>query len=579
MMKRIYILLVAFSLVTLCGAQLPSDGDWRNRLGNIDQQKAKELFPIVFSKSSPLNGGADPFDLNFYIKVKQLMSLAPYSDYYYYSGNLYEFPNSMYRFMLDSISDPAIRMMLVEDVVEQGKRFVDDMDSINVLRELNSATKGDPLTLPLAKIRRAHYNYMFAHDPKYYPAHLYDKEKAYNLYKEAFKEFLASKGDQGKELHAYYVREYYTACEDLYRSDEEKYYEQFLSDYQEIVQVCDKLLIPCYDDPDSLKENSQDSKYVQYRQYNSATNGVDVKLKGDTIIKGQFIEFFDTIPYGVKPLFKASGAGSADRLRTYFAARLEANRQNKNYLDNSIHLMYENKFTNDSVFWDYCKASYDLGKTYENCVGLASSAFKDGEKMRQYYMEALDLSSSEINKAQIRYLIASSLFRARPKYVNLDANGDTIMKDGKPEYKNYPKDSEQYESWQKDIFACNTNLQQMLVSSKELLANPSLDVRDYVAQAYYMLGDNSYWLAAVNLSMDDMKESLSYFQKAGELDMKARVINHRPVDVESRYGKAIELQKKLKIALAQRRANAKQQAEYEEYMRKKKAEEAFWNQK
>ena len=80
---------------------------------------------------------------------------------------------------------------------------------------------------------------MFAHDPKYYPAHLYDKEKAYNLYKEAFKEFLASKGDQGKELHAYYVREYYTACEDLYRSDEEKYYEQFLSDYQEIVQVCD----------------------------------------------------------------------------------------------------------------------------------------------------------------------------------------------------------------------------------------------------------------------------------------------------------------------------------------------------
>jgi hypothetical protein len=39
------------------------------------------------------------------------------------------------------------------------------------------------------------------------------------------------------------------------------------------------------------------------------------------------------------------------------------------------------------------------------------------------------------------------------------------------------------------------------------------------------------------------------------------------------------MKKRLNEAIAQQATNARMQAEYNEYMRKKKAEEDFWNQK
>lgn len=579
----------------LCQAQLPAEKDWKKRLGTVNPQKAEKLFEEIFSdSSSPLTKNTSaPISYELYLKVKQLIALAPYSDYFYYSGDLCEKPYSMYPRMLDSIADPAIKMMLVEDVVELGKRFVDDLDSINVLRELNTSTKGDPLTMPLAKIRRAHYNYLFAHNPEYYPAHLYDKLKAYELYREAFKEFLAAKGNQGKELHAYYVQEYYKVCQDLYQSDEEKYYEQFLADYQEIVQVCDKLLVPYYDVPDTVKTNPQNEEYSLFRQYNAATYGCELQPR-DTIIRGQFIESIDTIPTGVKLLFAASGAASADRLRTYYAPRLEANRQNKEYLDHSIRFMFDNGFTMDTVVYNYCKASYEIGKTYENCIGLATSAYIgliDKTEMRSYYTDALQVASSDALKAKIRFWIARSLYTTRPKYVALDENGDTVMvkkevrgSDGfvsikdVPKYENYSKNTPEYQQWENDIFACNTNLELMLKASADLLKDPSLDVRDYVAQAYYMMGENHYWLAAVNASLDDAEMSVINFQKAAQLNIKASQISGRAVNASERIIGAKGIKQKIKEAKAKAKKDDAKTKAYEEYMRKKKAEEDFWKQ-
>lgn len=561
MMNKLFILLMAWSTVALCSAQLPAEGDWRNRLGIIDQQKVKELYPFVFSKTSPINGGTDTLDTEFYIKIKQLMSLAPYSDYYYYSGKLYEYPNSMYKLMLDRNSDPAVKVMLVEDVIEHGKMYVDHLDSINVIRELNSGTKGNPLTMPLAKIKRAHYNYKFAHDPKYYPQHLYDKKKAYELYREAFKDFLVAKDEQGgTELEAYYVMEYFKTCYDMYKTDEEKYYEQFLTDYQEIVQVCDKLLIPYYDIPDTIKNNESDPKYALYRGYNYWTNA----RKGGNVKDD-----------GIKALFAASGAGSAERLKRYFAPRLEHNKQNKEFLDNAISFMYANGLTTDTVLYDYCKASYELGKTYENCLGMANSAYLgmiDKDKMREYYMQALDLSSSELNKAIIHYLVATSLYSRPPSYIKTDAQGVS-----KSVF--YNVGTEEYNMWERDMNACNRNLEKMLEYSDELLKSSSLIQRDYVAQAYYMIGENKYQFSILNKSIEEASSSLIYFQKAGQLAIQAKVINRNNVNVETRIGNVKDRIQSIKSEKRTAKQDEAKRKAYEEYLERKKREEAFWNQK
>ncbi len=535
-----------------CQAQLSVDD--KDRMGTVSPEKAKALYLEVFGPKSPIVGGneAMPVSISFYLKFRQLIELAPYSNYAFYTGYLYENANEpstpMYRRMLDSIADPALKVMFVEDVVEHADMYVDHLDSLNMLRTM---LKLPPLTQPLAKIKRAHYNYNFAHDTKYYPSHLYDKKKAYELYREAFKEFMDAKDEQGgDELPGFYVSEYFKTCIDLYKTDEEKYYEQFLGDYQELVQLCDKLLVPYYEIPDSVKNDPNNPKYSLFQDYNFITNAQEEANGQD----------------GVKALFKKSGAAETYRLKAYYAPRLETNRRDVDYLNKAISFMYANGFVNDTLFYEYCKASHDLAPTYENCIGLASSAYLglvDKAEMRDYYTEALGLASSEANKAKIRFWIATSLYTTRPR----DAEGNT-----------YGKSTPEYQQWENDIFACNTNLSKMLESSDELLKDPSLDVRGYVAQAHYMMGENYYWLAALNTSMEDVKLSIQNFNTASEMNLPSKPINGRAVNVASRLEAAEKVRKSIQERMADARRRKAATDAYNAYIKKKQAEEAFWNQ-
>ena len=62
-----------------------------------------------------------------------------------------------------------------------------------------------------------------------------------------------------------------------------------------------------------------------------------------------------------------------------------------------------------------------------------------------------------------------------------------------------------------------------------------------------------------------MKGAVAYCDMAGEADI-------------TYANRAADMKKRLNEAIAQQATNAKLQAEYNEYMRKKKAEEDFWNQ-
>ncbi|MEE0985776.1 MAG: hypothetical protein UH687_09155 [Bacteroidaceae bacterium] len=77
----------------------------------------------------------------------------------------------------------------------------------------------------------------------------------------------------------------------------------------------------------------------------------------------------------------------------------------------------------------------------------------------------------------------------------------------------------------------------------------------------------AYWQMAMSLiKAHDLKGAVSYCDLAGQADI-------------TYANRAEDMKKRLNEAIAQQATNARMQAEYNEYMRKKKAEEDFWNQK
>lgn len=585
---KIELLLITFFFffVNVTFAQLPKDGDWKTRMGIISPQKAKNLYEKVFAKESPIidTSNTDGINLKFYIEeFKPLMDLAPYCDYVYYGGYLFQEQTdragntslSFYQRLLNKIDDLAIRMIIVEDLLGLGLRFVNDLDSINAVRNNYYASIGlkkDSLSLAVAMTKYAHLYYKYAGNPKYYPAHLYSKVQARDNFRKAFRMLVEKNINPGQELEAFYVREYYLACEDLYNSDRDRYYEQFLNDYLELVEVCDNLLIRYGDVHDAINKDKE-----LYQSYNSITNGVDIKFRGDTIIRGQYMEFYDTIPYGIKPLFQASGAASSETLRKYFGPRLIENEGNEKFLNSSIHFMYENGFTRDSLFFKYCETSYKIRPTYENCIGYASFIPSDslGRKMKiDCYLKALDFPSSEVEKLLIRFSIAQSLFTPRPSY-RPETDDSTSKRT------NYGFNTNQYKEWEGDTETCNIQLDMVLQGMDLLLNHPTkLEIRKIPAKAYYMKGINLLIPAVRMLKTEMIDKAIDCFLVSQKMNIdQSKPINGRIVNVVSQ----IETAKKYKDAiikvLKEQRNNMKLQQEYEEYMRKKKAEEDFWNQR
>ena len=255
--KGIIVALLLFVAMMDCHAQLPEKGDWKTRVGvkapsMIEALTMKVLDNPPHATSTRILTCKDYLD--YYESFKKLTDYAPYAHYHFYSGAFSEERRSdlgdrtIYECILDSITDEAIRVVIIDDFLALGRNIYEHLDSINIVRA--NGKKGglksdsDTLSLPVAMTKYAHLYYKYAGNPKYYPAHLYDKVQARENYRKAFRMLVDNNIDPGEELEAVYLNEYYGVCEDVYKTDVEKYYDQFLQDYLDIVQVCDNLLIP-----------------------------------------------------------------------------------------------------------------------------------------------------------------------------------------------------------------------------------------------------------------------------------------------------------------------------------------------
>lgn len=544
-MKRFgIILMLMFSTLSCLHAQ--KNKNWKKHVGALSPDQVEKI-EASFVKGLPpiLNTRklTEKESLQAYMSFRKIKNYAPYAFYDLYSNNFIDVRSnynnqSVYGNILDSISDMAMRAVVVKDLLAFEHNLVDHLDSVNLIR-LELAQIKDPISEAVALIKYAHIYYTYAGNSQYYPAHLYDKVQARENYALAFKLMRDKNIDPGSEIEAIYVNEYYRACEDLYKTDEEKYYEQFLQDYLDIVQTCDNLLIPYYNVPDSLKNDPSNSQYRQYQSYNYYTNhNVD----------------------GVKALFKNSGA--SERLNDYYLDQLNSHRKDNDYLNKAIYILLENGCANTEAFFSYCEASYAMEPSYLNCFGsaLASKKYNMRSEMIQYFQEAYKLAENDLQRGTMAYQIGMAMNVPRP--VDPSTN------------KNYAKGTPEYTEWENNMMLAQANLKQVIALQEAFQNSSSIDVRKYPADAAFGLAQNMNRLVNSAMSVEVCDEAIQYAQMA-----MAAAPDKYNANAESLIANITNARAQIANLNKSQKEYERRKKEYEAYMKKKKAEEDFWNQK
>lgn len=558
--KGIVLAFLLFVAVMDCHAQLPEKGDYRSRVGIKAPGQVQSLMSAVFERP-PYKDPFAPLDstwyMDFYENFKKLTDYAPYADYAFYSGAFSETQTyidqnrkaqfvpdgtSIYERLIEAMPDTAMKMVVVEDILSLGRKFIDNLDSINVVRnnrDTTVKTADDTLSLPVAMTKYAHLYYKYAGNPKYYPAHLYDKVQARENYAAAFKLMREKNINPGNEIEGIYVNEYYRTCEDLYKSNEEKYYEQFLQDYLDIVMSCDNLLNLFDGVPDSIKNDLSNLKYRQYQSYNYYTN--DGKN-------------------GVNAMFKASGA--TDHLNDYYMGQYDNHSKDKDYLNNAINILIKNGCADTEAFFSYCEASYLIEPSFLNSFGCAilSKKYDMTQDMVRYFVKAFELAENDLQRGIMAYNIGMALNVPRPK----------DPKTGKA----YTKGTPEHEDWDSNTKIASSNLEKVL-GLKEVLRNSTeREYRDYPADAAYGLAWYNYRLSPVLLNTEICDKAIQYAKIA--MSESPEKYNANALDLIS---KITDVRRQIVANNKESKDIAKRQKEYEEYMKKKQAEDDFWKQK
>lgn len=575
-----YILLVLFVFAVSFGRAEMST-NWEERMGTVNPTKAKELFVKFFNNNSEAGEIGDfykyhnegvRYSSQSYETVSRLLALAPYAEYTFYSTGFLEPADStevgFYQQLMQDEPDPAVRMLYCQDFLHVGRLLYEDNKNLNELRQTVSNLAGTTMSVPLAKVWAAHLYYKYG---KQYLPHVsmvrgnkekalnedlcYSEQKAYDLYREAFREYREAQTEQSSEMQAAFLTEYFLASQDLYRTNPDSLYPQFLKDYIDVVAACDKCLGPLYNKADSVQGDVAKGKILGEGGYYHA-------------------KFFQ-----IKPAFDDSKAGSAERLKSYFGPRLSEMSHDAARLETVIGLFAENNSDNNptvenDVFYAYCKASYAIKPTFLNCFGSALSAQKERnlEEMVDYFKKARDLATTDGQRAQMSLLIGSSLMNVAGTWPTNDNDLDSR---GNP--KRYGEETEQYRQWYDQYTIAIGNLKQVLDLSPYLSKSSVLSDRSLIGKACHMLGICYYRLMGTS-HMDMCNLAIEWFEKAEQMsttdmrfDETTMIVNCEKVKTQ------LERNAKAREEYARKNAEyARQQAEYQEYLRRKKAEEDFW---
>lgn len=407
-----------------------------------------------------------------HISWKWLMRHAPYAISGIYKGHA---PFMLYQ-LITTEQDEATKLAYFNDLMDMFDKRAIRLDSLNSMekRDELKSTLGDVLA-----IKADYYNWT----APVTKGSNYTLNQSYRNYSDAIR-MINEKG--GREVEGSVLQNFFLTSDAMYKSAPNALREQYLQDYLDSKDACEAML--------QLAKEAQ--------------------AAGDSVKAQKLLKKYEGPLALIEQTFANSGAADREQIIAIYSKKFNAYKDDIAKLNSSLNLMAQNGCDNDSIYFVYAKAAYDLNPTFTSSIGLAQKAQKDGKASEAlgYYDKALELASDDATRGKIcikvaQALISSGGFAKGEEYIN-----------------------------------------------KAIAYNPSLT-------------GAAYWQLAMSLiKAHDLKGAINYCDLAGKSDI-------------TYANRATDMIQRLKEAVAQQASNAKMQAEYEEYMRKKKAEEAFWNQK
>lgn len=406
-----------------------------------------------------------------YISWKWLMQNTPFAISGLYKGHA---PFMLYQLII-SEQNPEQKLAYFNDMMYMFDMRAARLDTLNSMEKRDNlkSTLGDVLA-----IKADYYNWTAPSTP----GSGYTLNKSYKNYSDAI-HMINEKG--GREVEGSVLQNFFLTSDAMYKSAPNALREQYLQDYLDSKEACETML--------------QLAKEAQAAGNEAKAQKLLQKYEGPLAL--------------IEQTFANSGAADKAQIIAIYTKKFDEYKNDIAKLNSSINLMAQNDCDNDSIYFVYAKAAYDLRPTFNAAIGLAQKAQKDGKASEAlaYYDKALELASDDATRGKICIKVAQALISSGGF-----AKGEEYVK-------------------------------------KAISYNPSLT-------------GAAYWQMAVSLiKAHDLKGAISYCDMAGQADI-------------TYANRADDMKKRLNEALAQQATNAKMQAEYNEYMRKKKAEEAFWNQ-
>jgi tetratricopeptide (TPR) repeat protein len=350
------------------------------------------------------------------------------------------------------------------------------------LDTLNSMEKRDNLKSTLGDVLAIKADYYNWTAPSTQGSN-YTLNKSYKNYSDAIR-MINEKG--GREVEGSVLQNFFLTSDAMYKSAPNALREQYLQDYLDSKDACETML--------------QLAKEAQAAGEDAKAQKLLAKYEGPLAL--------------IEQTFANSGAADREQIIAIYTKKFEEYKTDVAKLNSSLNLMAQNGCDDDSIYFVYAKAAYDIQPTFTASIGLAQKAQKDGKATEalSYYDKSLELAADDATRGRICIKVAQALISSGGF-----AKGEEYIK-------------------------------------KAIEFNPSLT-------------GAAYWQMAMSLiKAHDLKGAVSYCDMAGQADI-------------TYANRAEDMKKRLNEAIAQQATNARMQAEYNEYMRKKKAEEDFWNQK
>ena len=278
------------------------------------------------------------------------------------------------------------KMIQAETDVAKKKQYLDELmmlfdTRLKYLKYLNAsipegkrgrATEGDVL------IAKANFYHIYGYGAD---GNDYTYNKIYDMYAKGIK---AIEEEGGREVKGAYIQYFFSVSHELYKLSNDYYREQFLKDYLDSKEVCEKML--------QLAKEEQDPEKAQ-----------------------KIVDEYDRPLAVIEQVFAESGAANREQLITMFTPKVEANKTNLAYLRSAMTVLAANDCDDTDVYYKAAEYAYAIEPTYESAIGMASWSKQQGkmQDMLNYYEKAIELCKTDATRGRICLSIASSLINSK----------------------------------------------------------------------------------------------------------------------------------------------------------------------